>query len=180
LQAVLGDRSPTVDDLPRLKFAEQVVLESMRMFPPAFVIGREALEDFELGGYTIPRGTTILMSQWVVHHDPRWYERPEQFEPQRWSSERMKALPKMAYFPLGGGPRICIGNTFAMMESVLLLSEIMRSWSVSPAGNEPLILSPIVTLRPRNPVRVILTRRPNMRQGGQALPDSQSAAKMTS
>ena len=180
LQTVLGDRAPAVADLPQLKVAEQVVLESMRMFPPAFVIGREALEDFELGEYTIPRGTTILMSQWVVHHDPRWYDRPEQFEPERWSSERMKTLPKMAYFPFGGGPRICIGNTFAMMESVLVLSEIMRSWSVAPAGDEPLVLSPIVTLRPRNPVRVVLSRRPSTAHRGQALPDSQPAAKMTS
>jgi cytochrome P450 len=179
LGAVLGDRPPAVEDLPRLKYAEQVILESMRMFPPAFVIGREALEDFELGGFTIPAGTTVLMSQWVVHHDERFYDRPEQFEPERWSSERMKTLPKMAYFPFGGGPRICIGNTFALMESVLVLSEIARRWSFAAAGNEPLVLSPIVTLRPRDPVRVVISSRREQTPRGPALPGAQAAAKMT-
>jgi cytochrome P450 len=112
-----------------------------------------------LGGYTIRAGTTIFMSQWVVHHDERFYERAEQFEPERWTDERAKALPKMAYFPFGGGPRICIGNTFAMMESVLLLATIAREWSFRLVPDHPIKLSPLFTLRPRYGIAVVVKKR---------------------
>jgi cytochrome P450 len=160
LQSVLGDRLPEVADIPRLKFAEQIVLEAMRLYPPAFMIGREPLADCELGGYTIPAGTTIFMSPWVMHHDERFYERPERFEPERWVGERAAALPKMAYFPFGGGPRICIGNTFAMMESVLLLTTIVQGWSLRLVADHPIKLSPVLTLRPRYGIKVVVSKRP--------------------
>ncbi len=131
----------------------------MRLYPPVFMIGRENVAEFELGGYTIPAGTTIFMSQWVMHHDGRFYDRPEQFEPDRWASKSIQSLPKMAYFPFGAGPRVCIGNAFAMMESVLLLATIARQWSLEPVVDHPIRLSPVLTLRPRYGIKVVLHRR---------------------
>lgn len=159
IDQILGDRLPTVDDIPRLKLAEYVVLESMRLFPPAFLIGREPTVDVELGGFAIPQGTTIFMSPWVMHRDARFFERPEHFEPQRWTADRAAELPKMAYFPFGGGPRICIGNGFAMMESVLLLTVIAQRWSWQLVPDHAIKLSPVFTLRPRNGIQVVLARR---------------------
>jgi len=159
LDRVLGDRLPQVFDLPKLKYAEQIILESMRLYPPAFVIGREPLADCELGGYTVRAGTTVFMSPWLMHRDARYHERPEQFEPERWAGEKAQALPKMAYFPFGGGPRICIGNTFAMMESVLLLATIARQWSFKLVPNHPIELVPLFTLRPKYGIQVVLSKR---------------------
>ena len=121
---LLGGRAPTVEDWPRLRYTDKVVLESMRLYPPAYVIGREALADCTIGGYHVPRGTTLLMSQWVVQRDPRFFDDPEAFRPERWTDAFQKALPKFAYFPFGGGPRLCIGNTFALMEMALVLPTI--------------------------------------------------------
>jgi cytochrome P450 len=160
LQNVLGDRLPEVSDLARLEFADQVVREAMRLYPPAFIIGREPLADFELGGYIIPAGTTIFMSPWVMHRDERFFERAGEFRPERWSGDFAATLPKMAYFPFGGGSRICIGNAFAMMESVLLLSTIARGWSMHLVSDHPIALSPVFTLRPKFGIKVILAKRP--------------------
>ena len=113
LRDVLGGRTPSVADLPRLRYTDMVVQEIMRLYPPAYVIGREAVETCELGGWRIPAGGTVLMSQWVVQRDPRFYDEPERFYPARWADGLAKRLPKYAYFPFGGGPRVCIGNTFA-------------------------------------------------------------------
>ncbi len=128
LDAVLAGRPPTADDWPRLKFTEMIALESMRLYPPAYVIGREAIVDCGIGGYAVPRGTTVLMPQWVVQRDPRFFEEPEKFRPERWGQERIKSLPKFAYFPFGGGPRVCIGQQFAMMELVLILATIAQKF----------------------------------------------------
>jgi len=159
LHDVLGDRLPEVSDLARLEFADQVVREAMRLYPPAFIIGREPLADFELGGYIIPAGTTVFMSPWVMHRDERFFERAGEFLPERWAGDLAATLPKMAYFPFGGGPRICIGNAFAMMESVLLLSTIARGWSMRLVGDHPIALSPVFTLRPKFGIKVILAKR---------------------
>jgi cytochrome P450 len=161
LDRVLDGRLPTAADMPNLKLTERVVLEAMRLFPPAFTIGREAVEDFELGPYTIPAGTTIFMSQWVMHRDERYYEQPETFDPDRWLPERSAGRPKMAYFPFGGGPRVCIGNTFAMLESMLVLATVARGWSMSLVPEQEIKLSPVLTLRPRHGIQVILSRRDN-------------------
>src|SRR5690606_6862043 len=99
LDRVLAGRTPTAADFPELKLTERIVLEAMRLYPPAFTIGREPIEDFQLGPYTVPKGTTIFMSQWVMHRDERYYERPDQFDPDRWLPERSARRPKMAYFP---------------------------------------------------------------------------------
>jgi cytochrome P450 len=159
LDRVLGGRLPTAADIPELKLTERIVLEAMRLYPPAFTIGREPLEEFQLGPYTVSAGTTIFMSQWVMHRDERYYERPDEFAPDRWLPERSAGRPKMAYFPFGGGPRVCIGNTFAMLESRLVLATIAQQWTMRLVPGQEIRLSPVLTLRPRYGIRVILSRR---------------------
>jgi cytochrome P450 len=150
LSDVLAGRSPTVEDLPRLKYTEAVVTEAMRILPPVYAIGREALDDCEIGGFLIPRKTTILMSQWVVHHDPRWFHKPEKFQPDRWLNDLAHQLPKYAYFPFGGGPRLCVGNTFAMMELVLVLATIAPRFQFTLKPDHPITPWATFTLRPQH------------------------------
>jgi cytochrome P450 len=160
LDQVLAGRAPGSDDLPRLRYTEMVVREIMRLYPAAYVIGREALAPFDAGAYRIPAGATILMSQWVVHRDPRWFDEPERFRPERWADGLERRLPKFAYFPFGGGPRVCIGNHFALIEAVLALAAIARNWRASvPAGEGPVSARPLVTLRPSRPVNLTVHRR---------------------
>jgi cytochrome P450 len=160
LDEVLAGRAPTVADLPRLRYTEMVVREIMRLYPSAYVVGREAIAPCELGGFHVPAGGTILMSQWAVHRDPRWYENAEQFQPERWADGLERRLPKFAYFPFGGGPRVCIGNHFALMEAALVLAALARNWRVSvPDGEQPVQPKPRITLRPSRGVRLTLSRR---------------------
>src|SRR5262245_57730240 len=140
LQAVLGGRAPTVADLPRLRYAEWVVLEALRLFPPAFALGRKAIRDCEIGGYPVPAGTALLLSQWVLHRDPRFFDNPDQFRPQRWADGLAQRLPKYAYFPFGGGPRLCIGSTFAMMNAVLVLATMAQRFRVALAPGHAMTL----------------------------------------
>jgi cytochrome P450 len=148
LDEVLAGRAPTADDWPKLKFTEMIALESMRLYPPAYVIGREAITDCAIGGYTVPRGTTVLMPQWVVQRDPRFFEKPTEFRPERWGGERIKSLPKFAYFPFGGGPRGCIGQQFAMMELVLILATIAQQFRFRLQPGATVTPLPTFTLRP--------------------------------
>jgi cytochrome P450 len=148
LETVLGDRTPTVEDWPRLKFTEMIALESMRLYPPAYVIGREAIADCTIGGYVVPRGTTLLMPQWVVQRDARFYDDPEKFRPERWGEERVKTMPKFAYFPFGGGPRVCIGQQFAMMEMVMILATIAQKFRFRLQPGATVTPLPTFTLRP--------------------------------
>jgi cytochrome P450 len=159
VQEVLGGRSPGADDLSRLVYTEKVVREAMRLYPPVYVFGREASHECEIGGYQVPAGHTLMMSQWVVHRDPRFWERPEQFEPERWTDELERRLPKFAYFPFGGGPRLCIGETFAMMETVLILASIAQQFRFTIQPGQPVVPTPIFTLRPQPGIPAILTRR---------------------
>jgi cytochrome P450 len=159
LRQVLSGRPPTVEDLPRLKYTEMVIQESMRLRPPAYLIGREALQACEIGGYRVPRGTTVLMSPWVLHHDKRYFDDPDRFRPERWAAGLAQRIPKFAYFPFGGGPRICIGNTFAMMETVLVLATIAPHWRFTLAPGAQVEPIPTFTLRPRHGVPAVLTPR---------------------
>jgi cytochrome P450 len=151
IDEVLGDRPPTAADMKRLAYTERVLKESMRLFPPAWTTGREAGEDVEVGGYLVPKGAQILISQWVVHRDPRWFPNPEGFDPDRWTRERAEALPRYAYFPFGGGPRVCIGNHFAMTEATLLLATIVQRFRLELLPGQRLELKPSVTLRQKGP-----------------------------
>jgi cytochrome P450 len=156
LRTVLNGRAPQAKDVPLLPYTQRVIKESMRLYPPAWALARTAIRDFQIGGYVVPAGSTVAMSQWVVHRDPRFYDDPERFDPDRWLDERSKALPKFAYFPFGGGSRICIGASFATMEAVLVLATIAQRFRLKLAPGQAVVPSPTITLRPKYGIKVIL------------------------
>jgi cytochrome P450 len=156
---VVGDRPVTVADLARLKFGESVIHETLRVYPTVWVIGREAIEPVELGGYVIPAGTTVFMPQWVVHRDGRWFDDPESFHPERWEAGLMQRIHRYAYFPFGGGPRICIGNNFALMEATLILATIAWKYRLKLAADAVITPLPTITLRPAYGVKMVLSER---------------------
>ncbi len=135
LEEALGDRTPTVADLPRLRYAGAVIKESLRLYPPVWGFGREAHSGCEIGGYRVPAGTQLTVSQWVTHRDERFFEEAEEFVPERWLDGSTDGLPKYAYFPFGGGPRLCIGRQFATLEATLLLATIARRFRLRRAGH---------------------------------------------
>jgi cytochrome P450 len=159
LDAVLGGRTPTLEDIPLLEYTGKVVKESMRLYPPAWRVGREALADFELGGYTIPAGAQVIMSQWTMHRDPRYYTDPLKFDPERWTEEFTQTLPKFAYFPFGGGPRLCIGDQFAIMEATLIVATIARKFRLRHVADHRIGMFPSITLRPKYGMQMIVERR---------------------
>jgi cytochrome P450 len=161
LRDVLGNRAPTAADLPRLPYTEMVVKESMRLYPPAWGVGRRAIGDFEIDGYTIPAGTNFFLLQWVTQRDPRFFLDPERFDPERWRNDPIRTgkLPRFAYFPFGGGPRVCIGAAFAMMEATLLLAAIAQRFRLTLAPGQTIEPLFSVTLRPKNGLRMQLHAR---------------------
>ncbi len=162
LDAVLGDRAPTLDDLPKLRYTGHLITESLRLYPAAWGMARLVVEDHEIAGYAVTKGMGVAMAQWVVHRDPRWYDAPEEFRPERWEDDLLKRLPRFAYFPFGGGPRQCIGNAFALMEAALILATIARKFRLLLVANHPVVPLASITLRPRHGVRVTLeSRQPN-------------------
>jgi cytochrome P450 len=160
LGRVLGGRVPTPADLPRLVYTDTVLREAMRLYPPVWVIGRRALAPFRLGEYELPANTNVLISQLILHRDARYFPEPEKFDPERWSANdpRAASLPRFAYFPFGGGPRVCIGAGFAMMEAVLLLATIAQQYRIRIAPGLKVKMQTTVTLRPRNGIPVTLMR----------------------
>jgi len=158
LDRVLDGRLPSLADLPRLPYSEMVIKESMRLYPPAWGIGRRALRSFDIRGYHLPKGTNVFIMQWLVHRDPRFYPDPLRFDPERWRMDpiRSGALPRFAYFPFGGGPRVCIGAGFAMMEATLLLATIALRYRFSLLPDPPVVPFFSITLRPKHglPVRI--------------------------
>ena len=148
LDRVLGERQPTLADLPRLPYLERVLLESMRVYPPVFSTSREAVIPTEVGGYPVQPGTNVLMSQWVVHSDPRWFPEPEAFRPERWADGLLERLPRFAYFPFAGGPRVCVGAAFANMEAALVLATLAQRFRLHLAPGAEVEPRPYVTLRP--------------------------------
>jgi len=138
LDRVLNGRDPAFSDLQRLPFSERVIKESLRLYPPAWGLARTVIKEFELGGYRIPAGANVVMSTWVVHRDPRYFPEPAKFDPDRWLPEKAQKLPKFAYFPFGGGPRQCIGASFAMMEATLLLATIAQRFQFRAVSGDPI------------------------------------------
>ena len=160
LDCVLAGRIPTLDDLPKLTYTSCIVSESMRLYPPAWAIPRLAIEDHELGGYPVPKGTGIAAVPWVVHRDSRWYENPEQFLPERWESGNLlKKNPRFAYFPFSYGPRQCIGNLFALMEANLVLASIAQRFRFRLIPGHTVKPLASITLRPRNGLQVAVETR---------------------
>jgi cytochrome P450 len=151
---VLGDRAATSEDVPKLRFTDWCVRESMRLYPPAWAIGREALAPMTIAGVPVKKGTQLWAAQWVVHRDPRWFPEPNRFLPERWEHA---SIPKHAYFPFGGGPRICIGNAFAMMEMVLVLATMARHYTFESVRD--VAIAPSVTLRPKGGLPLRVTAR---------------------
>lgn len=159
VQSVLGGRLPKAADLSKLIYTQQVVTEAMRVFPPAWVVGREATQTCKLGDYILPAGTTVFISPWVLHRSARFFVDPETFRPERWSGTLARDLPRFAYMPFGGGPRICIGNRFAMMEVSLILAAIAQKFTLEWQSDRPVVPQPSITLRPGNGVWVRLRSR---------------------
>ncbi|MGA9040915.1 MAG: cytochrome P450 [Terriglobales bacterium] len=159
LDSVLHGRTPTFDDLPSLRYTDRVITESMRLYPPAWGLARMAIEDTEIAGYKVRKGSGVTVSQWTVHRDPRWYESPDEFRPDRWEGDLAKRIPRFAYFPFGGGARQCIGNTFALMETALVLATIAQHFRFKLVPEHPVVPIASITLRPRYGIRVVMEKR---------------------
>jgi cytochrome P450 len=159
LRDVLGGRAPTVADLPRLRHADMVIAESMRLYPPAYGLGRQAVKATEIGGHAVAPRDIVIAPTWVVQRDIRWFEAPEAFRPERWAGDLAQRLPRFAYFPFGGGPRQCIGNAFAQMEAVLVLATIAQRFRLSLEPDQRITPTPYVTLRPEPGIRMRLAVR---------------------
>lgn len=158
LREVLGGRSPTAEDVPRLSYTRQVVDEVLRLYPPAWAMSRSPAEEDQVQGYRLPAGAYVLVSPWVTHRHPGLWENPEGFDPERFRPERAAALPRFAYFPFGGGPRQCIGNAFALMELTLVLAVLAQRFRLELVPGLAVTPEPTITLRPREGLRMRLTR----------------------
>jgi cytochrome P450 len=158
LDTVLGDRLPAPDDYARLPYTEMVVAESMRLFPPAWAVSRLAVEEAMIGDWLLPRGAVVVAAQAVTHRDPRWWPEPDRFDPLRFTPEAKASRPKLAYFPFGAGPRVCIGEGFAWMEAVLIVATLAQRWRLELVSRDVRPQASI-TLRPKGGIRMRLTRR---------------------
>ena len=167
LDSVLGARLPTSEDLPRLEYTERVLAEALRLYPPIGRIGLRPLEDYTVQGITVPKGSALFVSPYVSHRDPRWFPEPERFDPERWSPEQRAARPRFAYFPFGGGPRLCIGEPFAKLASVMALSTLARRWRARLVPGHRVEPQTLITLRPRYGMKMTLERRA---EGGAPVP----------
>jgi cytochrome P450 len=161
---VLEGRQPDVTDIPRLPFAEQVVTEAMRLFPPAWIIGRRALVDTTVGAYPLPARSIVVMSPWIVHRDARLYDEPERFRPDRWTPFFKSSLPACGYLPFGAGPRRCIGESFAWMELVLIVASLAKRWTLRLIEGQRVEPQALVTLRPRHGLKMALAARTGTRR----------------
>ena len=159
VDSALGGREAAYEDLSALPYTRMVLAESMRLYPPAWAIGRRAIKPFEAGGYTVPARSVVLMSQYIMHRDSRYFPDPERFDPDRWTPEAQAQRPKFSYFPFGGGARVCIGEQFAWMEGILLIATLAQQWKMRLVPGHPVDIHPLITLRPRNGMRMKLARR---------------------
>ena len=159
LDHALAGRLPSLEDLERLPYLDGVIKETLRLYPPAYVIGRTSIEPFGIGAYFFPEGTTVLMSQWVVHRDRRFFTDPHVFRPERWLDGLAERLPTFAYFPFGGGPRRCIGQGFGLMEAALVAATLAQGYRFRPVPDHEVVPEPLVTLRPKHGIRMTVHAR---------------------
>jgi cytochrome P450 len=159
LDRVLSGRVPSFSDLPNLTYTEMVIRESMRLYPPAPGFAREPIEDVTIAGYVVPKGSLVTVNTYVLHHDGRFFADAERFDPERFSQGWEERIPRYAYLPFGGGPRVCIGNSFAMMEARLILATVAQHYRLRLDPDEPIRPVQLVTLRPSGPVRMRVERR---------------------
>jgi cytochrome P450 len=159
LDRVLAGRVPSSGDLPNLTYTGMVIRESMRLYPPAPGFAREPIEDVTIAGYNVPKGSLVTVNIYVLHHDDRFFADPERFDPERFAPGWEERIPRYAYLPFGGGPRVCIGNSFAMMEARLILATVARHYRLRLDRDEPIRPVQLVTLRPSGPVRMRVERR---------------------
>ena len=152
-------RLPTLEDLPSLPYTEMVLAESMRLYPPAWAMGRQATQDVEIGPYRVPKGTYLLFSQYILHRNPEYFPEPLAFRPERFTAEAKAQRPKFAYFPFGGGGRQCIGESFAWMEAVLVLATLAQHWRAKVVEDQQIAVQPKITLRPKFGIQTILDSR---------------------
>jgi cytochrome P450 len=156
-EVMAGGRLPGLEDMPRLRYTHAILSESMRLFPPVWVVGRRAVEDVVIGDLEVPRRTIVVMSQYVIHRDEQYWPGALEFRPERWLDKAAEeARPKFAYFPFGGGARICIGESFAWAEGVLMLAVMAQRWRMEPVAGHPIAMNPTVTLRPKHGLRMIV------------------------
>ena len=160
LHSVLNGRSPEPGDLAKLPYLDALLHEVLRMYPPAYITARTSIEPSQIGGYDFPAGSTMLMSQWVMHRDPRFYDDPDSFRPERWLDGLAGRLPAGAYFPFGDGPRRCIGQGFAMLEAAIVIGTLAQRFQFRLVPGHPVHPEPLVTLRPRHGIRMTLHTRP--------------------
>jgi len=159
LAGVLNKRPPNVEDIPKLTFMANILTESMRLYPPAWGMARLVKEEVEVAGYKLGPGDGVACAQWVVHRDARWFEEPGKFRPERWEGDLAKRIPRFAYFPFGGGPRQCIGNSFALMEATLILATIAQKFRFKLVEGHPVKPLASITLRPQHGIRATLEAR---------------------
>jgi cytochrome P450 len=159
LDAVLGDRELTISQLEELPYARMVFAEAMRVYSPVWIIGRNAMEDFPMNGFVIPKGSYIHLSPFLMHRDARYYPEPERFDPERWQDDAVAARPKFSYFPFGAGPMRCIAESFAWTQGILIIAMLARKWRMRVAPGHRIALQPQVTLRSRYGMPMIVERR---------------------
>jgi cytochrome P450 len=154
-------RNPTVKDVPKFKYIEKIFRESMRIYPPVWSIGRLVEDDYLVDKYIIPKGSSIIMSQYVMHHDDKYYDKPEEFNPDRWTDEFKRHLPRFSYFPFGGGLRGCIGESFAWQEGILMIASVSSYWKLALVPNQNIKMDPGITLNPKNGIKMKPISRSN-------------------
>lgn len=159
IDAVLGDRPPELTDVPELRYTEMILAEALRLYPPAWGIGRMAKAEFSLGGVEIPAKSICIMSPYLIHRDARWFRDPERFDPERWTPEARETRPRFAYFPFGGGARVCIGERFAWMEGVIVTAAIAQKWRLRLEPGQHVEPLPLITLRVKNGLRMVAEPR---------------------
>jgi cytochrome P450 len=174
--AVLADRPATYSDVAQLAYTEMVIKETLRLYPPTWaLIPRETVSEVEIGGYSVPKGAWVYAFPYVTHRDPRFFENPEKFDPERFAAGRAETIPQYAYFPFGGGPRVCIGNTFATMEMVLIVATVLQKFRIELApGQAEVEPEPLIAMRPKGGLRVALQPRAALSYTAQSSSESEA------